>query len=359
MIRDISVAESVRSGHSHVTSQPVSFPPHPVPGGMLSRSFVTPSRREGPPSIWDTHGKSGNVFANPAASSSAPYPQELNPWSFGREEPLHSSTVEKSERETQDQDLRCQSGPSAKNSVIFSGGDFSKNYGADQQRLQISDLHFDKFPTPATFACWKIRFKTKVCTCSQFPTEAMLWIKEVEMVDPADDLQSSLSVRGKRMPDFEVLDAKIASALNRIIDNSHLKRRVSLEEQKAKKEDRFLRGRQIAHLIYEYFRVTGANDSVENYADLFTIALRNDDIQEFGSKWDGILLSMTQIPSDEILESLYKLQIRESEKLKTVLELYDLEIHQKKAGPDYHRLKMMVKRSIEQDLRNRNFGARN
>ena len=30
-----------------------------------------------------------------------------------------------------------------------------------------------------------------------------------------------------------------------------------------------------------------------------------------------------------------KIRIRESEKLKTVLELYDLEIHQKKAGPDY------------------------
>ena len=39
------------------------------------------------------------------------------------------------------------------------------------------------------------------------------------------------------------------------------------------------------------------------------------------------------------LEGLYKLRIRESEKLKTVLELYDLETHQKKLGPDYHRLK--------------------
>ena len=63
--------------------------------------------------------------------------------------------------QTQNQDLRCQSGPSAKDSVIFSGGDSSKNYGADQQRLQISDLHFVKFPTPATFACWKIRFKDR------------------------------------------------------------------------------------------------------------------------------------------------------------------------------------------------------
>ena len=66
------------------------------------------------------------------------------------------------------------------------------------------------------------------------------------------------------MPKFEVLDAKIASALNRIIHNTQFKRRISLEEQKAQKEDRFLRGRQIAYLIYEYFRVLGANDSVES-----------------------------------------------------------------------------------------------
>ena len=194
-----------------------------------------PSRNNGPPSIRDTHGKSGNVFANPDASSSAPYPQELNPWSSRTEEPLHSSTVEKSERQTHYQDQRCQSGQSAKNSVNFSGGDSSKNHGADQQRLHISDLHFDKFPTPATFACWKIRFKTEVCTCSQFQTEAMLWTKEVEMVDSVDDLQSSCSVRGIRMPDFEVLDARIASALNIIIHNSHFKRRISLEEQMAQK----------------------------------------------------------------------------------------------------------------------------
>ena len=164
--RDFQDAESVRSGNSHVTSRPVSFPPHPIPGGMLSRSFGMPSRRDGPRSIWDTHGKSGNVFADPVASSAAPNLQELNPWSSGISEPIHSSTAEKNENQTPVQDQRCQSGPSAKNSVILSEGDSPKNYGADQQRLQISDLHFDKFPTPATFACWKIRFKTEVCTLS-------------------------------------------------------------------------------------------------------------------------------------------------------------------------------------------------
>ena len=97
------------------------------------------------------------------------------------------------------------------------------------------------------------------------------------------------------MPDFEVLDAAIASALNRIIHNSHFRRRISQ----------------------------------------FTFVLRNDDIQEFDSKWDGILLSMTKIPSDDILEGLHKVRIRGSEKLKTVSELHNMEIHQKKAGPDY------------------------
>ena len=223
-----------------------------------------------------------------------------------------------SENHTLVQDQRCQSGPSARNSVIPCEGDFSKHYVADQQQLQILDLHFDKFPKPATFVCWKIRFKTEVCICSQCPTEALQWIKEVELVDSVDDLKSSCSVKGIHMPNFEVLDAKIASALNRIIHNSPFKRRVSLEEQKAPKEDRFLRGRQIAYLIY-------ANDSVENYADLFTIVLRSDDFQEFDSKCNEILLSMTKIPSDDILEGLYKVRVRESEKLKTVLKLYDLE----------------------------------
>ena len=135
------------------------------------------------------------------------------------------------------------------------------------------------------------------------------------------DLKTSRSIRGTRGPDFEVLDAKIASALNRIIHNTQFKRKVSLEEMKAQKEDRFLRGRQIAYLIYEYFRVTGANDSVENYADLFTIALRKDDIQEFDSNWDEIILSMTQIPSDDILESLFTLRIRESEQTQDRIEI--------------------------------------
>ena len=96
----------------------------------------------------------------------------------------------------------------------------------------------------------------------------MLRIKEVEMVESVDGLKSSRSIEGK---DFHVFLKRWTRNLcllwTRSSRISYFKKKVSLEEQKAQKEERFLRGRQIAYLIYEYFRVTGANDSVENYAE--------------------------------------------------------------------------------------------
>ena len=110
-------------------------------------------------------------------------------------------------------------------------------------------------------------------------------------------------------------------------------------------------------MIYDYFRVTGAHDAVLVCADLFSVTLHDDNVQEFDTRWDEVLLSMSKIPSDDILDRLYKLRIRESsdQNSKNVLELYDTEIHQKTSMPDYQKLKTMVKRSIDQKLRLRNF----
>ena len=46
----------------------------------------------------------------------------------------------------------------------------------------------------------------------------------------------------------------------------------------------------------------------------FFVTLRDDNVQEFDTRWDEVFfLTMSKIPSDEILESLYKLRIRESD----------------------------------------------
>ena len=111
-------------------------------------------------------------------------------------------------------------------------------------------------------------------------------------------------------------------------------------------------------MIYDYFRVTGAHDTVLDYADSFSVTLHDDNIQEFDTRWDEVLLAISKIPSDDNWESLYNLRIRESAQLKTVLELYDMEIHQKTSMPNYQKLKTMVKRRKDQKLRLRNFDAR-
>ena len=115
----------------------------------------------------------------------------------------------------------------------------------------------------------------------------------------------------------------------------------------------------MAFMIYDYFRVAGAHDdTVLDYADLFSNTLRDDNVQNFDTRWDEVLPSMSKIPSDDILESVYNLRICESDLFKTVLELYDMEIHQNILMPNNQRLKTMAKKSIDQKLRLRNFDAR-
>ena len=112
--RDFKDADSVRSGLSHVASQLVSFPPHPLPGGMPSRSMGMPSRNDRLPVVWDSHGVSGNAVVNPTASLSSPYPQGINPWISKVSE--HTSPHAMSEHQTPNTTLnpRYQSGPSAR-----------------------------------------------------------------------------------------------------------------------------------------------------------------------------------------------------------------------------------------------------
>ena len=97
--KDFMDAESICSGNPHVTSPPGLFPRHRPFEGMLKPAFISQRQDEEPPNAWDTSGTSGNVFAHPQTSSSAPHPQELNSskwntWRKTTEEPIHMSIAE-------------------------------------------------------------------------------------------------------------------------------------------------------------------------------------------------------------------------------------------------------------------------
>ena len=110
----------------------------------------------------------------------------------------------------------------------------------------------------------------------------------MEMADSLDEIKVSRSVHAKDFPNFEMLDAKIASALNKIMQDSQFKKKVSLKEQKVQKEDRSLRDK------HDNFRVIGAHDTALDCVDLISVTLHDDSIQEFDTRWDEVLLSISK-----------------------------------------------------------------
>ena len=168
--REFQEQETICSGKlSHVPSQPAVVP---SPRSVLSRDESLRSDTR------NLSGTQGNVFGNPRAvidSSQTPHHGILHSSnqsatggipvqrSTGRpvakgEEPIGSTVPMQSFARR----------PSTINS--FSPAEMPQNSMADQQRLQISELHFDKFSTPSTFSCWKLRFKTHVSACSGSPS---------------------------------------------------------------------------------------------------------------------------------------------------------------------------------------------
>ena len=221
------------------------------------------------------------------------------------------------------------------------------------------EWNLGNFPDSMEFQSWKVNFRTEVCMRTADPQVTTLWIKEVEIVKSIDELMTSRSIVAHDFPDFDVLDAMIASALKKLrIPKIHFRKRVSVEEQRAQEHDRFLRGRQIAYMIFEHFRGTGAYEAVEGLSDLFNICLQNDDVQDFDVRWDQTPLSASEIHPDVILEGLYKSKLRDSVQLQTVLALYDQETIRNDGQTSYSRLKASVKLYVHHMMRTRNFRVR-
>ena len=163
----------------------------------------------------------------------------------------------------------------------------------DDTRFPFSEVHLGKFPDSLEFQIWKVNFKTEVRSKSADPHLTMQWIKEVETAKSIDELVTSRSILERTdFPGYNMLDAIIASALKKLLNTHvHFRKRVSVEEGRAQKYNRFLRGRQIAFMTHEHFRATRAYEAVQGLSDLFNVLLQNDDVQDFDVRWDRAMLS--------------------------------------------------------------------
>ena len=266
------------SGLSHVPTQPMSIP---SPRRKISRdSCLQPDTR-------NSLGTSGHVFEGPPAPgepSSALFGNSKNLASVScRSKPIDTGKNCGTEREVLRKEPQNCSIPtprfarkfSSRNPLYHAGGTYLQNCMMEIPRNQISELHFDEFPDTSGFQCWQTNCKTEVRSCSGCSAVAMLWITEVEVAKSVDDLMTSQSIEGHVFLDFEMLDAKTACALKRIITNQYFRRRIDVEEQHAQKYDRILRRRHIADMVYEHVRATGAHQAALDLSDLFHVLAKH------------------------------------------------------------------------------------
>ena len=95
---------------------------------------------------------------------------------------------------------------------------------------------------------------------------------------------TSQTIKGESFPDFEMLDARIASAL-RNHPSTCFRQSVSVDEQRASKVLPILdREVELAQKIYGHFQSTRAYDTAQGLSDLFSICSQDDDHPKFQSK---------------------------------------------------------------------------
>ena len=121
------------------------------------------------------------------------------------------------------------------------GGIYSHNVMMDYPRIPITERNLGTFSGSMEFQSWKVNFRTEVRLKTAYPQVTMLWITEVEIAKSIDELITSRSFVGRTdFPDFDMIDAMIASALKILLDK-HVDfwKRASVEEQRVQKYDRF------------------------------------------------------------------------------------------------------------------------
>ena len=100
-----------------------------------------------------------------------------------------------------------------------------------------------------------------------------------------------------------MLVAMIALASKKLLDRHvHFRRWVCIEEQRAQKHDRLLRGRHIAYLIYLHVRVSSDYEAVQGLSKLFNIRRQNNDVQNFNVRWTKLDCQQANLRQKMVLE---------------------------------------------------------
>ena len=179
---------------------------------------------------------------------------------------------------------------------------------------------FQNWPDVRGFEAWKNHFYREVASKSNEPKEVLSWLLEIETAPDCTSLLNSTSKTGKN---FEKIDFKMSAALWKILKGD-MNRKLITEEKAQTKNDQMniLTGRQIAYRIFEYFTLPAATKEQLDINHLFNLELKNDNLKQFSSRWDEIIIQLPEAPPDNWIEPMYRKQLEKSAQFAPYMALY-------------------------------------
>ena len=99
------------------------------------------------------------------------------------------------------------------------GGTYSHVGMMDYPRIPITERNLGKFPDSMEFQSWTINFRTEVVYEQPILRSPRYGSKKLKIAKSIDELVTSRSIAGQHnFPDFDMLDAMIASALKKLLN---------------------------------------------------------------------------------------------------------------------------------------------
>ena len=181
---------------------------------------------------------------------------------------------------------------------------------------EADHIKLPPFPQPESYRNWKIKVRDAIMAASRFPHKPFKWVNKVwEEGSKVEDLADTEK--------YVTLDAKLLSALSNIAIGE-LARKIDTFKEKESLNNRPVRGRQVLLMFHEFFSTNIKHGATYRLDDLFAVQMKGDNLRTFMSNWEMITAGVPteQLPSDQVLETLFYRQVKNSKKISHDLEEY-------------------------------------
>ena len=211
---------------------------------------------------------------------------------------------------------------------------------------EASSIRLNPFPTPSGYRVWKMRYRKVVASSSSDPDRALEWITKQEEAKSIAELA--------RNEGFRTLSSKLAAALTSCFTGDFARKMQVQEEEYFQATGKLLTGRQLGWYMDRHFQLGDAEGILLEFQDLQAVRLKGDDLSRFQNEWNMTLSGIVNMPDDNILEALYRMQVSKSAQFQSHFMLYENEILHKRTQRDYDQLKQTVKLYLDSKQREHN-----